>query len=432
MLRAFLAVLRLLFVRHLFASFLGVLLITGALAVRVVDRGSFADSDMRRDVMDRWGAPIEQPSPSVRYVASGAVFGELRPLALDKQDVTVEAAMNYRKRGLVYFSGFDFTLAGAFEVHNPEPADIDLAFVFPMQMRSNQVLLSDLTFQVNGKPAPVELAEDASKLVWTGRARPGEKLRFEIGYRGRGLDSFVWRLDPASRVNDFQLRFQFRGGANYDYPPEVVPASRVEPAAQGAALTWTFPSLESGVPVGLVLPSQQSFDHIISTSSLRAWAFWLVLFLGAVLLFAAAGRELRLLEVTLLASSYAITFPLLGYLAAVMPFWAATVLALGIGCGLLVLVAGLLASRGSAKIMAGLAFLTLVVPLLAVILEGFTGLIYTLEATAVLVTLVVLVAQPGFRTLVERALIDPPTPVRPPAPPAPAPVPAKPTPTPAS
>jgi hypothetical protein len=356
--------------------------------------------------MDRWGAPIEQPSPSVRYVTSGAVFGELRPLALDRQTVEVDASMNYRKRGLVYFSGFDFTLGGSFEVRNPEASDIDLAFVFPIQMRRNQVLLSDLSFRVNGQAAPVELSDDSDKLVWTGRAKPGETLNFAIAYRGRGLDSFVWRLDPATRVNDFKLSFHFKGGGNFDYPSEVVPAGRIDPGPEGATLAWSFPSLESGVPVGLVLPSQQSFDEVIARASGRAWAFFILLFGATLLLFAAHGREVRLLEAGLVAASYAIVYPLLAYLAAVMPFAAALALALLVGGGLLVLIAGLFLSRRAALTMAGLAVLCLVVPSLAVVLEGYAGLVYTLEATAMLAALVVLIARPGFRSLVERALLQ--------------------------
>lgn len=418
MLRALKAVLRLLFVRHLVASLLLVSIVTFTLAARVVDRASFAGGEMRSDVMERWGAPIEQPAPSVRYVTSGAVFGDLRPLPLDRQKVDVDATMNYRRRGLVFFSGFDFSATGTFEVHNPEPTDIDLAFVFPIQMRRNQVLLSDLAFQVNGRPAPVELSDQqgGEKLVWTGRAKPGERVTFEIAYRGRGLDSFVWRLDPALRVNDFQMTFRFKGGDNFDYPPEVVPASRSARADDGATLAWSFPSLESGVPVGLVLPSQQSWDKVIAEAASRAWAFFALLFGGALLLFSAHRREIRLVEAGLVASSYAIAFPLLGYLAAVMPFAAATALALGVSSGLLLLLTRLLLSREAVKFMAGLVLLGLVVPVLAVIFESYTGLVYTLEATAVLAASVVLLARPGFRAVVERAFFEPspPEPLRPP------------------
>ncbi|MBI5543636.1 MAG: hypothetical protein HY901_07095, partial [Deltaproteobacteria bacterium] len=398
--RAIKALFRLLFAKHLALCLSGIAIVTFALAARVVDRTSFADSDMKRDVMERWGAPIEQPAPSVRYVTSGAVFSELRPLALDRQQILVDASMNYRRRGLVYFSGFDFALTGEFEVHNPESTDIDLAFVFPIQMRRNQVLLSDLTFQVNGKPAPVELSEDAEssgdpssaaptasgtdKLLWTGRARPGEKLVFSIAYRGRGLDSFVWRLDPSLRVSDFRMTFHFHGGSNFDYPPEVVPAGKLETASDGATLTWTYPSLESGVPVGLVLPSQQSWDEVIAKASGRAWSFFLLLFLGTLLLFTAQRREMRLVEAGLLAASYAIVFPLLAYLAAAMPFWAATVLAVGAGSAQLVALAWLFLSREAARVMAGLAVLALWVPMAAAVAEGYSGLVYTLEAAALL------------------------------------------------
>lgn len=400
------ALLRFLVLPHVVLSLAGVAAVTLVLAERVVDRSTFASNGIKSDVMERWGAPIEQPAPSVRYVQSGTVFANLRALPLDRQRVTVEATMSYRRRGLVFFSGFDFALAGSFEAHNPEATDIDVAFVFPIKMRRNQVLLSDLEFAVDGKPAPVELSEESDKLVWTGRATPGQKLAFDIRYRGRGLDSFVWQLDPAMRVNDFRMDFRFRGGSNFDYPAEVVPASTIEPSADGAALTWSFPSLESGVPVGLVLPSQQSHDRLIATASQRAWAFFLLLFAGAHLLFARCNEKPGLLEAGLIAASYAIVFPLLGYLAAVLPFALAAVLALAIGGALLILVAALFLSREAAKWMAGLAVLSLILPLLAVVLEGFTGLLYTLEVTAILAALVMLVPRAGFRALIDRALLQ--------------------------
>jgi hypothetical protein len=111
-------------------------------------------------------------------------------------------------------------------------------------------------------------------------------------------------------------------------------------------------------------------------------------------------------EAALIAASYAIVYPLLGYLAAVLPFWAAAVLALGAGSGLLLLLTRLFLAKEAVKLMAGLVALTLLVPTVAVVLEAYTGLVYTLEATAVLAASVVLLARPGFRAVVERALFD--------------------------
>ena len=107
-------------------------------------------SELRQDVMERWGAPITQPAPSVRYVESGSVFNTLQALPLDRQAITLDADMNYRKRGLVYFSGFEFRFRGLYGISNPEPHAIDVVFVFHVHAEKNRILLSDRTFLING------------------------------------------------------------------------------------------------------------------------------------------------------------------------------------------------------------------------------------------------------------------------------------------
>ena len=43
------------------------------------------------DVEKRWGAPVVQPAPSLRYARSGTVFTELESLPFDNQHVQVQA-----------------------------------------------------------------------------------------------------------------------------------------------------------------------------------------------------------------------------------------------------------------------------------------------------------------------------------------------------
>ena len=93
---------------HVYGSFAILVFIALVMSCQVTDRTGFADADLHRDVIDRWGAPIVQAAPSVRYVSSGSVFSKLTPLPLEAQRLAVDARMNYRKRGLVSFSGFDF------------------------------------------------------------------------------------------------------------------------------------------------------------------------------------------------------------------------------------------------------------------------------------------------------------------------------------
>ena len=379
-------------------------LVSLVISAQISNRSTFANSELRKDVLDRWGAPIAQPAPSVRAVASGSVFNALQPMALDRQTIAVDAAMNYRKRGLFYFSGFDLAFRGQYELENREAHAIDLVFVFPIEARKNQVLLSDLAFTVNGEKAPIDLSGAGDRLVWTGRARPGERLRWEISFRGRGLESFVYALDPKLRVNGFKLTFHVAGGANYDYPAGVVPAGSVIAERGGATLGWEYGSLESGVPVGLVLPSEQAWDSVIGTMVRRAWAPFIPFLLVILCAGLFHGRPLRAWQLQLAAAWYGLFFVLTAYLAAFLHFYLAYAISLSVNVLLLFVYLRGLAGRSAAWIGVAAAGAFLFLPTLAVILEGFTGLIYTLEIALGLAGLMIFTTRDSFRRLVERIL----------------------------
>ena len=151
---------------HFLGSLLIVMVVSSAIATQMTDRRNFASSELYSDVMDRWGAPIVQPGPSVRYVPSGAVFNSLAALPLQSQE-------------------------GDYSAENDQGRDIDIAFVFPINMEKNKVLLSNLVFTVDGEPKKAELDNGSDRLLWTGRLKSGAKVLFRVEFRGRGLDAFV-------------------------------------------------------------------------------------------------------------------------------------------------------------------------------------------------------------------------------------------------
>jgi hypothetical protein len=389
--------LRWLVAHHVFGSLLIVVFATAVIAGQVADRTEFANSELAAGVEDRWGAPVEQPAPSLRYVHSGTIFTELKPLPFDRQHVEVQAKMNYRKRGLRYFSGFDFTLAADYAVVNRESHDIDVAFIFPMEMDKSQVLLSELEFLVDRKPASLDLGESGNRLVWTGRIAQGATANFHIRYRARGLNSFIYKLDPALPARDVRVHFAVEGGDNFDYPAGVLSASAVQTASDAVTLDWAFQSLESGVSLGVILPSEKTFDAMVATMAGRAWVPFLALLALLAALSLRHRRPLALHESYLLAAVYGFFFVLLAYLAAFMNFYAAyAVCALGLGAAV-VAYARWLFPKERAPVLAGLWAATLVVPTGAVILEGYTGLIYTLELLAALLGLMVLSTRASVR-----------------------------------
>ena len=367
------------------------------MAGQVSFRNDFASTELYEDVMERWGAPIEQPQPSVRYVEHGAVFRELEAMPLARQEVAVDAEMNYRKRGLTYFSGFDFTFRGDYGVANPHDHAIDAVFVFPLSAERAQTLLSDLRFTVDGVDAPIQLREGDDKLIWTGRIEAGDEVDFSITYAGRGLESFRYALDPAMPVRGLDLTLHVTGGENFDYPTGVVPATEMAIGGDEVTLRWSYDALEAGVPMGAVLPSEKGFDDIITTMTVRAWAPFCLFFAGLISIGVLGGHRLRLYESALAVSAYAFFFVLLPYFAAFTNFYLAYALALALTAAPISLylgaVIGPVAGRQAAMMMGA----TLLTPTLAVILQGYTGLIYTLEIFAALIALMIATTRPGWR-----------------------------------
>jgi hypothetical protein len=368
---------------------------------QLADRAGFANGSLREDVMARWGAPISQSGPSIRFVESGSVFSTLEPLALDRQRVFLDADMSYRKRGLVYFSGFEFALRGEYAATNPRSHDIDVVFVFPIE-QARRSMLRDLRFRVNGEPADLPLSEAADKLVWTGRLAAGESATFEIGLRGRGLDSFRYALDPELPVRDFELQIDIRGGDNYDYPAGVVPATAVEREGEGVSLHWAFDSLEAGFPFGVVLPSEKSFDRVILRMIRRAWATFALFFAALTGLAVLHERRLARMETYLASAGYAFFFVLLPYLAAYMHFYVAYAVATAVVGGLLQVYLTRVLPESSGPQVALVIAALLVVPTLAVVLERHTGIIYALEILAGLALLMLMSVRPAVRAAVAR------------------------------
>jgi len=382
---------------HLFGSLFIVAFATVVISGQVSHRTDFADSELVKDVESVWGAPVSQPAPSLRAVQSGSIFTELKPVAFDRQHVQVDARMSYRKRGLRYFSGFDFVFSGNYSAVNRDDHDADVAFIFPVTANKSQVLLSELVFKVNGADASLDLGEEGNRLMWTGRIPRGATAEFFIRYRARGLESFVYRLDPSLPAHDVKLHVGVQGGENYDYPGGALSAQKVSQARGAVALDWEFPSLESGVNLGVILPSEMTYDVIVATMAERAW----VPFLGLVAALAALAirhrRPLAFYESYLVAAAYGFFFVLLAYLAAFMSFYLAYGISLlGIGAAVVAFLQRIFSAERR-WVLAAAWGLTMLVPTGAVVLRGYTGLIYTLEILAVLLGLMVAATRQGVR-----------------------------------
>lgn len=350
------------------------------MSLQTISRTSFANTELYNGVMDTWGTPISQPSPTVRYLKSGSNFNHLKKMAFTGQKVTVNASMNYRKRGLVYFSGFDFTFTGEYTLVNDESDPIDVVFIFPLQFQNNNTLLSDLQFEINNKGMPIKRSAQSNKISWTGRMKSQERITLSIQYTGRGLDHFIYDLDPSLPVKNFIMDYTVEGGVNYDYPHGVIAATTVDHNNDDQLhLQWKYNSFESGVPVGIILPSEKSFTAIVNTMILRAMVLFFLYYISINCIALLCGRPLKTIESYLLSFAYGFFYILLPYLAAYMNFYVAYFISIGLIVLLITLFMSMLMERRAGIYTVGILGSFLLIPTLAVTIEGYTGLIYTIE-----------------------------------------------------
>lgn len=386
---------------HLLVCLLIISVVIMVLPVQIRDRSNFANTELYNDVIERWGGPIIQSTPSIRYMETGTVFTELKTMPFSSQTITINTLMNYRKRGLVYFSGFDFDFNGKFSIINTKNTNIDLVFVFPINLEKNKVLLSDLNFYVDNTLTPINLSETRDKLIWTGRLKKEQAITFLITYTGRGLNEFTYVLDPDLPVKDFHLTAHVKGGVNYDYPYGVIPATTiVDTDRKNISLSWDYSSLESGVPVGLILPSEESYDAIITLMTQRSWVPFILFFSGIIGLFLFYKKPLPFYTAYLFAASYSFFFVLLAYLAAYLQFYTALSIAFLIIAAMLFLYTFFTLSKKAAFITLGLFVIYQLIPSMAVVLRGHTGLIYTVEILIGLCMLMVLVSREKIQNII--------------------------------
>ncbi|MBS1152095.1 MAG: putative rane protein [Myxococcaceae bacterium] len=389
---------------HLLLALAPVFLTSLVVSEQVEGRADFANTELAQGVEDRWGEPVRQPAPSLRAVESGSVFTELKPMPFDSQHVRVDAAMNYRKRGLRYFSGFDFTFRADYAYANRSGHDEDVAFIFPIEFNKSQVLLSDVELTVNGKPAQVELKENGTCLLWTGRVKGAEQVAFTLGYKARGLGSFIYRLDPSLAARDIAVHLSVTGGDNFDFPEGTLSAQQITQTDDALAFDWRYSALESGVSLGLILPSEKSYDAIIATMARRAWAPFLSFFALWFVLSLGSRRRLMFYEVGLLSATYAFFFVLVAYLSAFIHFYVAWPLCLVVMGAAAVLYLKKLFPEAKSGLLALGWLWSMGVPTLAVVIPGYTGLIYTLELLAALIVALHLSLKPNVRALLNPEL----------------------------
>lgn len=240
------------------------------LAGAITSRTYSADQNLRSQIERIWGAPQVQQAPAVvaterhkKRVESLEEHKKIvrfvdeetkEPVNLAGSDIRVSLALDYRQKGLLWYSTYGVKFDADYEIANDAKStrEFEIALPFP----AKEAVFDDLRFEVVDKPWITPPTPGEGRIAGRVALAPGERATVKIGYRSQGLERWTYGFGATvSEVRNFKmaLRTDF---TNIDFPEGSISPGKKTREESGWLLTWEFRRLVSGVNIAMVMPEK--------------------------------------------------------------------------------------------------------------------------------------------------------------------------------
>jgi hypothetical protein len=376
---------RTLFNKYLWLIFLPLLIGWMMLAERLDRRTYKAMSYQLEAVKQIWGGDLAQPMPSVRYKLFGSDVSTLSKGELHASDIAVTLKVDYRKKGLVYYTGYHAEFTGQYTIKNPEQENIYLSFIFPYPTRQGEGVLQNFKLLVNGQEDIDDTEYQPNLALWTGLLAPSDTLNITVQYDGRGLKHFAYGFEPSKQINNLTMKIDVQGAKNLDYAASTMPPTEAsQETPEGKILSWKLDKALTQLNIGVILPDKLNVEKQLFVMTARAPAFFLLFLISLIAILRLTKESLNFIQIAVTSIAYFLFYPLFAYLVIYLGLTFAFLISLSI-IGLLIL--------NYMRILHGfkIAFAVFTAYLfylgltsLAALLPTYTGLILTLEGVVLM------------------------------------------------
>jgi hypothetical protein len=235
-------------------------------------------------------------------------------------DIGVELAVDYRQKGLLWYSVYSVSFEGTYRVRNTSPSnELYVRFDFP----SNHALFDDFVFRVDGKDVDdarvsyEEVPDDASGSDPSGRTwsaphamtahvplELSKEARITIRYRSQGTGVWQYRFgEHTSRVRNFRLSVHTHF-KDFDIPEACLSPAQREATDDGWKLTWAFTDVISNVRIGIDMPKKLNPGPVAQRISFFAPVSLLFFFTMLLIVGALRDRNIHPMNYFFLAAAF--------------------------------------------------------------------------------------------------------------------------------
>ncbi len=360
-------------------------------------RTNDADARLEGQVASIWGAPQTQAPPTASYqrvelkTTETVEDGKKKtvttkenvttPLPLESSRVAVTLDLEYRQKGLLWYSLYTVDFGGTYVFRNATTAEQKIAYT--LAFPATQAIYDDFVFTLDGQP--LNPRNEKTFAVAEAPLGAGKTATLKVGYRSRGLAS--WKYDfggEVAQVRDFQLRMN----ANFkdiDFPENSMSAGEKRETPQGWELAWNYKNLVTGNDIGMVMPEKLQPGPLAGRISFFAPVSLFFFFFLMFIITTLRGIELHPMNYFFLAAAFFAFHLLLAYLVDHISIHAAFAICSAVSIFLVVSYLRLVVGIRFAAVEAGLAqFIYLVLFSYAFFFKGFTGLSVTIGSVLTL------------------------------------------------
>ncbi|MEN8216994.1 MAG: hypothetical protein ABFS56_11615 [Pseudomonadota bacterium] len=304
-----------LFNKYLWLIFIPLLIGWIVLANRLETRTYNAMYKQLNLVKQIWGGNLAQPMPSVRYKRFGSDVSTLSKGEIHAADISVTLKVDYRKKGLVYYTGYNAEFTGKYTIKNPENENIYLSFIFPYPTQQGEGVLQNVKLLVNGAEDSEDTEYQPNLTLWTGLLGPSDSLEMTVKYDGRGLNQFQYGFEPGKQINNFSMKVDVQGAKALDYAESTMPPTESsQETPQGKILLWHLDKALTQLNIGVILPDKLNIEKQLFFMTYRAPAFFLLFLISLIAIIRLFGEQLNFIQIAVTSIAYFLFYPLFAYL----------------------------------------------------------------------------------------------------------------------
>ena len=342
-----------------------------------------------------WGTAQGQKPPSVNYytdevktvvveedkkkIEKQERYSQAHFVGLDSSKLGADFQIDYRQKGLLWFSTYKVAFSGTYLFTNPLGRED--VFTIRLPLPAKQAVYDNLEISLDGRP--LALSYGGTDVSATGRVAANAIGNIKVGYRSQGLDNWSYQFsngEEVAQISDFHLLMKTNFGG-FDFPENTLSPTEKQGTADGWELKWDYQNLVSGFNVALKMPQKLQPGPLAGRISYFAPVSLFFFFFLIFILSTLRGIDLHPMNYFFLAAAFFAFHLLLAYLCDHISIHAAFFVSSLVSILLVVSYLRLVVNLRFAVADAGLSQLIyLVLFSYAFFFEGFTGLAVTIGA----------------------------------------------------